>query len=692
METLRTSNVLKFISYILFPIFVLCIGLSIFHLAFLDEYGNTESTRFIDTEMFSSNYIYYITDNMENAYHQKNDGTRMFMQLEDANGNEIYYLDRDYMYSYYNGINEYIDFIIIDNNTDTIYTNMKSSDYSYEIENMKNSPKYWIYNNGNIETNMDYINSNNIRYNSTYQYFVIDNVNSKESETYAIDKEITGYTIYSRYNLDKTEGLTNYKIVEGIYEFCLNNKNLPIYILPISVIFTFAIAIYLCWAIGYKKGKDEIQLGYIDKIPYEILALAWGILITIFTAGAVECLNIANYITLIFAFVLYFICYIICAIFAVSTIKRLKARMFIKSFLTYKIGKWSFDKLKNLFETLGEKATVNKRLFWYYLLFIIVSVMLACLFYTGIAIILLIGFWIWSYYKLKKYIISQEKIKNALKDIYEGKTDVKLYEEELTGVLKEMAVYVNDIASGFSNAIEKSLKSERLKTELITNVSHDIKTPLTSIINYVDLLKKENIQDEKVKEYIKILDQKSQRLKKLTEDLVEASKVSSGNVKLNIESIDIKELFNQTIGEFKDKFEQKDLKIEVQMPSEDIKIKADSRYLYRIIENLFSNITKYAQDSSRVYIDVLEKNKNMDKESGNNKYINISIKNISKDKLNISSDELMQRFVRGDKSRYTEGSGLGLSIAKSLTELQGGRFNITIDGDLFKVEIDWPKI
>ena len=298
METLRTSNVLKFISYILFPIFVLCIGLSIFHLAFLDEYGNTESTRFIDTEMFSSNYIYYITDNMENAYHQKNDGTRMFMQLEDANGNEIYYLDRDYMYSYYNGINEYIDFIIIDNNTDTIYTNMKSSDYSYEIENMKNSPKYWIYNNGNIETNMDYINSNNIRYNSTYQYFVIDNVNSKESETYAIDKEITGYTIYSRYNLDKTEGLTNYKIVEGIYEFCLNNKNLPIYILPISVIFTFAIAIYLCWAIGYEKKKDEIKLGYIDKIPYEILALACGILITIFTAGAVECLNIANYITI----------------------------------------------------------------------------------------------------------------------------------------------------------------------------------------------------------------------------------------------------------------------------------------------------------------------------------------------------------------------------------------------------------
>ena len=309
--------------------------------------------------------------------------------------------------------------------------------------------------------------------------------------------------------------------------------------------------------------------------------------------------------------------------------------------------------------------------------------MLASLFYTGIAIILLIGFWIWAYYQIKKYILEQEKIKNALKDIYEGKSnEVHLNESELKGALKEMAIYVNDIASGFSNAINESLKSERLKTELITNVSHDIKTPLTSIINYVDLLKKENIQDEKVKEYIDILDKKSQRLKKLTEDLVEASKVSSGNVKLNLENINIKELFNQTIGEFKDRFEEKNLIIETTIPNDNIKINADSRYLYRIIENLFSNITKYALEGSRVYIDIIEKEKIVD----------ISIKNISKDKLNISSDELMQRFVRGDKSRYTEGSGLGLSIAKSLTELQGGTFDIIIDGDLFKVHIIWPKV
>ena len=365
----------------------------------------------------------------------------------------------------------------------------------------------------------------------------------------------------------------------------------------------------------------------------------------------------------------------------ITTIKRLKAKKFIKSFLIYKIAKWLLDRAKKIIYTINQRASGTKRLLLYYIIFILISVILTNVFTNSIGGVLLIVFWIWSYCKLKEYIIKQEEIKNALKNIYEGKTDVKLNEDELQGVLKEMAVYVNDIAGGFSNAIEENLKSERLKTELITNVSHDIKTPLTSIINYVDLLKKENIKDEKVNEYIQILDNKSQRLKKLTEDLVEASKVSSGNVKLNIEEINLKELINQTIGEFKDKFEKKNLKIETKIPEKEIMIKADSRYMYRIVENLFGNITKYALDNSRVYIDIEEKN---------NK-VKISIKNISKDKLNISSDELMQRFVRGDKSRYTEGSGLGLSIAQSLTELQKGRFNLTIDGDLFKVELIWDK-
>ena len=556
-----------------------------------------------------------------------------------------------------------------------MYTNIKSEDYEQEKQNMKNQKVYWDYVDGKVDTNINYLDSENIKYNYSFIYAM-----EKQTDT---SYSIIDYDIYTSCDLSSMEEYSAYGINETLYTYMLENRTQPIYATILSIGLLIIIIIYLFWSIGHKEGEVGITLNSIDKIPYEILVFVCLMILSVALAVVVNIGGTINYVILLVGILGYLVCYAMCAVIGVTTIKRIKAKKFIKSFLIYKIGKWCFDKIQGWLRTINQKATENKRIFWYYLLFIIISIMLASLFYTGIAIILLIGFWIWAYYQIKKYILEQEKIKNALKDIYEGKSnDVHLNESELRGALKEMAIYVNDIASGFSNAINESLKSERLKTELITNVSHDIKTPLTSIINYVDLLKKENIQDEKVKEYIDILDKKSQRLKKLTEDLVEASKVSSGNVKLNLENINIKELFNQTIGEFKDRFEEKNLIIETTIPNDNIKINADSRYLYRIIENLFSNITKYALEGSRVYIDIIEKEKIVD----------ISIKNISKDKLNISSDELMQRFVRGDKSRYTEGSGLGLSIAKSLTELQGGTFDIIIDGDLFKVHIIWSKV
>lgn len=556
-----------------------------------------------------------------------------------------------------------------------MYTNIKSEDYEQEKQNMKNQKVYWDYVDGKVDTNINYLDSENIKYNYSFIYAM-----EKQTDT---SYSIIDYDIYTSCDLSSMEEYSAYGINETLYTYMLENRTQPIYATILSIGLLIIIIIYLFWSIGHKEGEVGITLNSIDKIPYEILVFVCLMILSVALSVVVNIGGTINYVILLVGFLGYLVCYAMCAVIGVTTIKRIKAKKFIKSFLIYKIGKWCFDKIQGWLRAINQNATENKRIFWYYLLFIIISIMLVSLFYTGIAIILLIGFWIWAYYQIKKYILEQEKIKNALKDIYEGKSnDVHLNESELKGALKEMAIYVNDIASGFSNAINESLKSERLKTELITNVSHDIKTPLTSIINYVDLLKKENIQDEKVKEYIDILDKKSQRLKKLTEDLVEASKVSSGNVKLNLENINIKELFNQTIGEFKDRFEEKNLIIETTIPNDNIKINADSRYLYRIIENLFSNITKYALEGSRVYIDIIEKGKIVD----------ISIKNISKDKLNISSDELMQRFVRGDKSRYTEGSGLGLSIAKSLTELQGGTFDIIIDGDLFKVHIIWPKV
>ncbi len=223
------------------------------------------------------------------------------------------------------------------------------------------------------------------------------------------------------------------------------------------------------------------------------------------------------------------------------------------------------------------------------------------------------------------------------------------------------------------------MKSERLKTELITNVSHDIKTPLTSIINYVDLMKQEKIENEKVNEYLMVLDNKAQRLKKLTEDLIEASKASSGNIQLTIEKLNVKELIKQMQGEFEEKLKKKNLSVIENVPDENIFIKADSRYMFRVMENIYTNIYKYALENSRVYIDVKKEKDN----------IKIEFKNISKDKLNITAEELMRRFVRGDKERTTEGSGLGISIAKSLTELQKGKFEIYLDGDLFKVVLEF---
>ena len=230
-------------------------------------------------------------------------------------------------------------------------------------------------------------------------------------------------------------------------------------------------------------------------------------------------------------------------------------------------------------------------------------------------------------------------------------------------------------------AVEQSVKDERLKSDLITNVSHDIKTPLTSIINYVDLLKREDIQNERAKNYIAILEDKSQRLKHLTDDLVEASKISSGNIKLEFTRINFQELIQQTNGEFCEKFEDKGLQLVVNMPKEPVVIEADGRRLWRIIENLYNNAAKYAMPNTRVYVDLTVVGH----------MVRFSIKNISEQPLNIQAEELTERFIRGDVARSTEGSGLGLSIAKNLTELQKGTFDIYLDGDLFKITIIFPE-
>jgi signal transduction histidine kinase len=251
----------------------------------------------------------------------------------------------------------------------------------------------------------------------------------------------------------------------------------------------------------------------------------------------------------------------------------------------------------------------------------------------------------------------------------------------LTPAERRIMNNLGSISEGMAQAVEEQMKSERMKTELITNVSHDIKTPLTSIINYTDLLRKET-DEEKKKEYLEVLSRSAARLKKLTEDLVDASKASTGNVHTEIVSINVREMIEQAAAEYEEKLEQAQLQTVISHEEPSVSVKADGRLLWRVLSNLLSNCVKYAQPGTRVYIGT----KLTDED-----HVMISIKNISRDILNISEEELLERFVRGDQARSGDGSGLGLNIARSLTELMGGTFTITIDGDLFRADLALPR-
>lgn len=285
-------------------------------------------------------------------------------------------------------------------------------------------------------------------------------------------------------------------------------------------------------------------------------------------------------------------------------------------------------------------------------------------------------------YYLCRKAMAEDKIQTGIKRIAGGEVGYKIPLQGLKGDAKETAAAVNHIGEGMNVALENSMKSERLKTDLITNVSHDIKTPLTSIINYVELLKQENFEDPKIQRYLEILDEKSQRLKILTEDVVEASKVSSGNITLEYSNINLVEMIQQTSGEFAEKFGARHLTEVMDMPENPAIIRADGRRLWRVLSNIYNNAAKYAMPETRVYAD-------LQVIAG---YAVFSLKNISEQPLNIPANELTERFIRGDVSRSTEGSGLGLSIAESLTKMQGGTFGLYLDGDLFKVTISFPLV
>lgn len=462
-----------------------------------------------------------------------------------------------------------------------------------------------------------------------------------------------------------------------------------IYLSIIGVILSISIClislIYLSMAAGRRDRDDRVYLNLFDRIPTEILYLltitegifcfmAFGAALYRFGSGELTGLLIMSGILTFFSMAFF-------SIFYLSFVRRIRAGVL----WTQSILCWMIHGIGTVF---ASRKSSFKLMVWFALhlavCFVLLSFMLANA-YNGEALTVgMLCFLILSGVEgvlIIKEGIQRNKVLEGIGKISGGDLEYKVDVEELKGDNKRLAEAVNAIGDGLFHAVDDSMRNEHLKTDLITNVSHDIKTPLTSIINYVDLLKREELPNEKVQNYIAVLDSKSQRLKQLTEDLVEASKVSSGNIKLNMERINLVELIHQTGGEFDEKFEARNLTVVAKLPREPVVIMADGRRIWRVLENIYNNVAKYAMEHTRVYVGM----------EADGEQVEFSIKNISENPLNIQADELTERFIRGDISRSTEGSGLGLSIAKSLTTLMGGEFEIYLDGDLFKVTISFKQ-
>nr|QGT51295.1 two-component sensor histidine kinase [uncultured Firmicutes bacterium] len=414
--------------------------------------------------------------------------------------------------------------------------------------------------------------------------------------------------------------------------------------------------------------EDAIHLCVIDQLYSEFLLAAFGtalFFVLIFSTEYISelqmetlsaCLNAAG-VTVVL-------------LFGLSIVRRIKDRSFLRHTLVWTLCRKGYLLIRDF---LNEKPSTQKAV-WIVIGYSVIFALSLIVFPVAIALLI---FAVWYVRKqAKEYQIVEE----GAKRIRGGETTHTITLSPKSA-FEPLAEDINAMSDGLNTAIGNELKSERYKTELITNVSHDIRTPLTSIITYVDLLKKEGLSGENAPQYLDVLEQKSARLKVLTDDLFDAAKAVSGSVDVTLERLDIGALFTQALGELEDKISASELDFRFNISTEALYVTADGKLLWRVIQNLMSNIFKYALPHSRVYIDIIEQSD----------AVQLIFKNISEYELNIEPEELMLRFKRGDEARHTEGSGLGLSIAQSLTEAQGGKFEIEIDGDLFKAAVTLEK-
>lgn len=455
-----------------------------------------------------------------------------------------------------------------------------------------------------------------------------------------------------------------------------------------------------------KKAKSTILFRKISKIPFEVWIIIIGLAIAalgplagqlikatlngdlqVIFVEIIPSLIIPEKIIWIFNFIIWLLSYsavfffvlVIKYVFNVGVIDYIKERTIFGMviMLCVRIIKRTLDEITKV--DLREKN--NKLIIKLLAINAVILLIITSIWFFGIPVVILYS--VILFFIIRKYVdkISEKysKLREATSKIAEGNLDVKI--EEDLGLFEAFKGDLEKIQCGFKKAVDEEVKSQRMKTDLISNVSHDLKTPLTAIITYADLLKDENLSDEKRKQYIETLDRKAQRLQVLIENLFEVSKATSGNITLNIENIDVVSLMKQTLFELEDKLEEASLLVRKNMPKEKVILPLDSQRTFRVFENLIINITKYAMPNTRVFIDIIE----------NEDDVAIIMKNMAAEEITFNVDTIAERFVRGDESRNAEGSGLGLAIAKSFVELQGGTFNISVDGDLFKVKIVFVK-
>ncbi len=476
----------------------------------------------------------------------------------------------------------------------------------------------------------------------------------------------------------------------GLADFIVAHRLLLSVGCVVGVICAVLLFVFLMCSAGHHRrpdGEDELAPEPLDTIPLDLFAAFVGIFCFWFAYIAFRVIE-SNTFSLILTCTVVMVCIIAVELmllaFVLTFATRVKCGKWWKTTLTYSILalvvrmlRWFFRKLGYVLvgiPTVWQALTAFVALSLFEFVVLVSTSRSTVLLWWFIEKLVfgLVGFFL---------LIDWKKLFRGAEDIAAGHMERRIDSSGMYGEFKRHAAHLNSIGDGVQRAVNDRLKSERFKTELITNVSHDLKTPLTSIVNYVDLMKKEDIQPEKAKEYLEVLDRQSKRLKKLTVDLVEASKASTGNLPVNAEKTDIRVFLSQLAGEYEEKLAAADLEAVITSPEEDVFIYADGRLLWRVFDNLMNNIGKYAQENTRVYISAV----------ATDTTVTITFKNISRFPLNISSDELMERFVRGDTSRNTEGSGLGLSIARSLVDLQKGKFELVVDGDLFKVILTFDR-